>query len=102
MELNESNFAENTGSGLVLVDFYAPWCGPCRALAPTLETIQNVKVVKVNVDDNPNISTEYRVSSIPLLVILKDGVEVERLVGLQTQTTLQGKVDSHNGSLSQG
>lgn len=100
LELNESNFAENTESGLVLIDFYAPWCGPCRALTPTLETIENIEIFKVNVDESPDLASQYRVSSIPLLVFLKDGVEVERLLGLQNKNVLQEKVNHHNGTTS--
>jgi thioredoxin 1 len=91
LELNEVTFEEGTREGLVLVDFYADWCGPCRALAPTLEMLQNVKVAKVNIEESSALAVQYRVSSIPLLVFMKDGVEVDRLLGVQSLGTLQEK-----------
>jgi thioredoxin 1 len=98
LELNESDFAEHTKEGLKLVDFYAPWCGPCRLLAPTLEQVQNVEVVKVNTDDAPDLATQFRVSGIPCLVFLKDGVEVDRLIGLHSKEAIQARVDALNGN----
>jgi len=70
----------------VLVDFWAPWCGPCRTIAPSLETLAakyagQVKIVKLNVDDNPKSSSQYQAMSIPLLILFKDGKLVNRLVG---------------------
>lgn len=94
--LNESNFQEQTKSGLTLVDFYADWCGPCKALAPTLEQLQNINVVKVNIDDSQNLATQFSISGIPTVVFLKDGFEVERFVGLRTKQVLQAKVDELN------
>ena len=69
----------------ILVDFYADWCGPCRALAPVLDEIanenHNFKIGKVNVDDEINLSSQFKIRSIPTMIIFKDGKEVERMVG---------------------
>lgn len=98
LELNESNFAQETSEGLVLVDFYAPWCGPCRAVAPALEQLTDVKVAKLNVDDAQELAVEFSVQSIPCLVFLKDGVEVDRMLGLRSATELQAKVNELNAT----
>ena len=94
--VNESNFQEHTKNGLTLVDFYADWCGPCKTLAPTLEQLQNINVVKVNIDDSQNLAVQYKISGIPTVVFLKDGTEVGRFVGLRTKDVLQAKVDELN------
>lgn len=96
-ELTEANFVENTDQGVVVVDFYATWCGPCRALAPVLEQLQNAKVVKVDIDQNQQLGVQYNVAALPTVIFLKDGVEVDRVVGLQPQKALQAKVDALNG-----
>jgi thioredoxin 1 len=88
IECNESNFeTEVLKSDIpVLVDFWAPWCGPCRALTPTLEAISNemngkVKICKVNVDENSELAMKYKIMSIPALFIIKDGNVVSTKVG---------------------
>jgi thioredoxin 1 len=96
LKLNEANFAEETKTGLVLVDFYAEWCVPCKVVTPLLSQLKNVKVVKVDIEENMNLSVQFKVSSIPCLVFLKDGVEVERMIGIQSLDRLQQKVDELN------
>ena len=94
MKLNE---ADVTGlkqkSGIALLDFYADWCGPCKALAPTLERFAaanpHVTVGKINVDENSNSAEEFGIKGIPTLVFLQNGREVCRLVGVTSQNTIQ-------------
>jgi thioredoxin 1 len=93
IELNESQFDDGIKDGLVLVDFYTPSCGPCRALAPVLEQLKDIKVVKVNVSDNPSLATRYAFSAVPTLIFTKDGSEVARMVGMQPKEVLQKKID---------
>ena len=85
--LTDQSFKEEISSGLVLVDFWAPWCGPCRMLAPVIEEIANelkdVKIGKLNVDENPQTAGEFQIMSIPAVMLFKDGEVVETLIGLR-------------------
>lgn len=86
-------------SQLVLLDLWAPWCGPCRMVAPVLEKLAGryagqVKVVKVNVDDNPATASRFNARSIPLLVFLRNGTVVDQVVGAQPESALASKVDA--------
>jgi len=100
LEVNDSSFkAEIEDSkGLAMVDFWAPWCGPCQSAAPVVEALAaeyqgKMKVAKVNVDDNQATASKFGVMSIPTFVFFKDGQEVDRKVGLPSQDALKGIVD---------
>ena len=84
--INSTQFDEVTSEGIVVVDFFAHCCGPCKMLAPIVDEIaqenDDIKVAKVNVDENPNIALDYKVMSIPTLVVIKGGKEVSRSVGV--------------------
>ncbi|WP_034387007.1 thioredoxin [Deinococcus sp. YIM 77859] len=100
VELTDSNFQAEIAQGLTLVDFWAPWCGPCRIIAPVIEELASqyegrVKVGKLNVDDNPTVSGQYRVMSIPTLILFKDGQPVEGMVGAQPKRAFEALLDKY-------
>jgi thioredoxin 1 len=84
--------------GLVLVDFFADWCGPCKMMAPVIEKMAEefsgkMKIGKLNVDNNPNISMKFEIQSIPTLIFFKDGEMVDKLIGYQSEEVLRRKID---------
>lgn len=87
----------------VLVDFWAPWCAPCRMLAPTIDQVAEkyqgaASVVKLNVDDNPGVSQRYGIKGIPTLILFKNGKEEERVVGATSKEAISRMIDKHTDS----
>lgn len=92
--IEDSSFVEEISKGVTLVDFYADWCGPCRMLTPVLEKVAKelggqAKIVKVNVDTAQATSSQYQISSIPTMILFKDGKKVDQLMGLQNEAAIK-------------
>ena len=101
INVNDANFEKEVlGAGSVLVDFWAPWCGPCMIIAPHIEEIakkysEKIKVCKVNVDDAPGIATQYTVMSIPTLMVFKDGKVMEKKIGAIDKDEIEGLIQPY-------
>ncbi|CUM99045.1 thioredoxin [Turicibacter sanguinis] len=100
IEIKNNEFRSEIEDGIVLVDFYAQWCGPCRMISPVLEQLHEeydgkVKFVKVDIDVNPETAKEYGVMSIPNLLIFKDGELADRLLGFKPKQTLQQWINNY-------
>ncbi|MFO0781009.1 MAG: thioredoxin [Candidatus Gracilibacteria bacterium] len=97
----DKNFAEEVlkSSGLVMVDFFATWCGPCKMMAPAVEKLAGAysgkaKIGKLDVDENPDTAMKYEIQSIPTTIFFKNGEMVEKLVGFQSEEALKKKLDA--------
>ena len=101
IQLNDSNFDENVNkSDIVIVDFWAPWCGPCRAISPVIEELSKeyagkVTFAKLKVDDNPLTASRFGVTSIQTILFLKKGREIDRIIELITRNLIKNKVEEH-------
>ena len=95
--IKESEFINEINEGLVLVDFYAEWCGPCKMLSPILEQInaedENVKIIKVNIDDSRFLANYYQIQSIPTLILLKNGQFLHRITGFRPKKMIEELIE---------
>ncbi|MBN2782824.1 MAG: thioredoxin [Campylobacterales bacterium] len=99
IDLNAANYEATIAEGVSLVDFWAPWCGPCRMIAPVIEELAadfdgKAKVCKVNTDEEQDIAVKYGIRSIPTIIFFKDGEIVDQVVGAQSKDALAAKINS--------
>jgi thioredoxin len=102
VHLTDENFKNDTQKGVVLVDFHAEWCGPCRMIAPVLEAVAGevkgkARIAKVDIDHAQQIASTFQVTSVPTLILFKDGNEVGRLVGLRDAAAIKDFILSAHG-----
>ncbi|HLR41474.1 MAG TPA: thioredoxin [Virgibacillus sp.] len=100
VNVTDQDFTQETAEGLVLADFWAPWCGPCKMIAPVLEEIdgemsEKVKIVKLDVDENQETAGKFGVMSIPTLLLMKDGNVVDQVIGFQPKEALVDLINKH-------
>jgi thioredoxin 1 len=104
--ITKKNYTEEilNEEGLVLVDYWAPWCAPCKMLSPILEQIaaeiQDVKICKINVDEEPELAAEQMVRSIPMLTLVKDGMIINKTVGLRNKNEILAMIEEKKEALS--
>jgi len=106
LEINSTEFKKEVNEekdNIVLVDFWAPWCGPCKALAPILEELDKemgnkIKIAKINVDNNPETASKYGIMSIPTLMIFKEGKMIAKISGLKSKDQLISWIKEHTSN----
>jgi thioredoxin 1 len=99
IEATAADFDATVAEGVTMVDFWAPWCGPCRMIAPVVEELAEefdgkAKIVKVNTDEEQDIAVKYGVRSIPTIIFFKDGVQVDTMVGAASKEAFADKINS--------
>ncbi|MGX2984679.1 thioredoxin [Helicobacter sp. 23-1048] len=99
IELKESNFDQEISSGISLVDFWAPWCGPCKMLAPVIDKLAEeyegkAKICKVNTDEEGNLAAKFGVRSIPTMFFIKDGEVIDQIIGAVSESALKEKLNN--------
>ncbi len=100
IEINENNMEETVKEGVSLVDFWAPWCGPCRMIAPTIDQLAveydgKAKICKVNTEEEQDLTVKYGIRSIPTILFFKDGEIIDQLIGATTKAALEEKLNKY-------
>ncbi|RXJ84618.1 thioredoxin [Arcobacter cloacae] len=100
IELNQNNMEDTIKEGVSLVDFWAPWCGPCRMISPVIDQLAvefegKAKICKVNTEEEADLTAQYQVRSIPTILFFKDGKIVDQLIGATTKAKLEEKLNAH-------